>query len=191
MGPVLLVPSPALCKAPSRPSCGADSSGQEGSDPSGQGTATGGLKDELLNMILSPGRSCSVSAPPGVSMTAQLYIAPPILYKRGCSVTGQQRSRGGAGGHCMRCLIRAGHVPSPSSRVPTRWARHSTQDAQQDQPLCPVQPTAAAQTAAGRPQRALPERRPVLRPHPPRGPGTGRALYPGSESRPGHHPPLR
>lgn len=36
MGPVLLVPSPALCKAPSTSSCGVGNGSQEGSDPSGR-----------------------------------------------------------------------------------------------------------------------------------------------------------
>lgn len=190
-GPVLLVPSPTFYKAPSRPSCGADSSGREGSDPFGRGTVTGGLKDEPLNMILSAGPELFRFTPPGRSMTAQLYIAPRVLYKGEVPGHRQHRGGAGAGGDCMRCPSRAGHVPSPSSRVSTRWTRHSTQDAQQDQPLRQIQPTAAAQAAASRSQRALPQRRPVLRPHPPRGPGAGRPLYPGSESRPGHHPPLR
>ena len=43
-------------------------------------------------MILCAGQSCSVSAPPGVSMTAQLYIALRALYKR--EVASSQESTG-------------------------------------------------------------------------------------------------
>lgn len=140
MGPVLLVPSPALCKAPSGPSCGADSSGQEGSDPFGQGTATGGLKDEPLNMIPRAGPALLRFSPSRQEHDCAALYSAAVLYKT--------KAPGGPG--AQRRRRRRLHAPCDPGRTrpfPEQQGPHTAGPPQH--PGCPAGPAAMPGTAPG------------------------------------------